>query len=241
MGLGRDDIRVLLADEQGLFREAVRIVLEAEPDVDVVAEAGDEATALEAAAALEPDVALVSMALGGYNGLATARSMSDLLPDCRVVMLTPREDATTLVDSFEAGASGSLSKQSPISELVEAIRAVHADGILVPPGSLPDIIRSLVGRRRDRDEATARYRKLTAREREVLGLLVTGADNVTIGRSLLISPQTARTHVQNILTKLRVHSRLEAAALVRQLRLRVPQDPSTSIVGSQSRMSDGVA
>jgi DNA-binding NarL/FixJ family response regulator len=238
---GRDDIHVLLADEQGLFREAVRIVLEAEPDVDVVAEAGDEATALEAAAELEPDVALVSTALGGQNGLATARSMSELLPDCRVVMLTPREDSATLADSFEAGASGSLSKQSPIAELVEAIHAVHANGILVPQGSLPDLIRSLVGRRRDRDEATARYRMLTAREREVLGLLITGADNETIGRSLLISPQTARTHVQNILAKLRVHSRLEAAALVRRFMWRDPPAPSASIDGSSSRMSDDVA
>src|SRR4051794_14786467 len=100
MAFGRDDIQVLLADEQGLFREAVRMVLEAQPDVEVVAEAGDEATALEAATQLEPDVALVSMALGGYNGLATARSISELLPDCRVVMLTPQADTATLVDAF---------------------------------------------------------------------------------------------------------------------------------------------
>jgi DNA-binding NarL/FixJ family response regulator len=241
MGFGRDDIHVLLADEQGLFREAVRIVLESQPDVAVVAEAGDEATALDAAAELKPDVALVSMALGGYNGLATARSISELLPDCRVVMLTPHADTATLVDAFEAGASGYLSKQSPIAELVDAIRAVHVHGILVPQGSLPDLIRSLVGRRRDRDETAARYGKLTAREREVLGLLITGADNETIGRSLLISPQTARTHVQNILAKLRVHSRLEAAALVRQLMWKDFSDPSRAIVASPSRMSDDVA
>jgi two-component system nitrate/nitrite response regulator NarL len=101
--------------------------------------------------------------------------------------------------------------------LADAIRAVHSQGILVPPGSMPGLIRSLVGRRRDRDETAARYGNLTAREREVLPLLITGADNETIGQALMISPQTATTHVQNILTKLRVHSRLEAAALVRQL------------------------
>jgi DNA-binding NarL/FixJ family response regulator len=248
MGSGRDNIHVLLADEQGLFREAVRIVLESQPDVEVVAEVGDEATALEAAAELEPDVALVSMALGGYSGLAAARSLSELLPDCRVVMLAPRTDMATLVDAFEAGARGYVSKQSPISDLVDAIRAVHVHGILVPQGGLPDLIRSLVGRRRDRDEATARYGKLTTREREVLGLLITGADNDTIGRSLLISPQTARTHVQNILAKLRVHSRLEAAALVRQLMWRESSEPSgaivdasSAIVGSSSRMDNDVA
>ena len=238
----REAIQVLLADEQGLFREAVRIVLTAQPDVDVVAEAGDEEAALTAVSEYEPDVALVSMALGGYNGLATARSISESLPDCRVVMLAPRADTATLVDAFEAGASGYLSKQSPISELVDAIRAVHSQGILVPPGSLPGLIRSLVGRRRDRDETAARYGKLTAREREVLSLLITGADNETIGQSLLISPQTARTHVQNILTKLRVHSRLEAAALVRQLMWRDFADPVVRIDGEpQPQMSNDVA
>ena len=237
---GRDAIQVLLADEQGLFREAVRIVLTAQPDVDVVAEAGDEETALQAVAEFVPDVALVSMALGGYNGLATARSISESLPDCRVVMLAPRADTATLVDAFEAGASGYLSKQSPISELVDAIRAVHSQGILVPPGSLPGLIRSLVGRRRDRDETAARYGKLTAREREVLSLLITGADNESIGQALLISPQTARTHVQNILTKLRVHSRLEAAALVRQLMWRDLADPVVRIDEAQPQMSNDV-
>ena len=240
-GAGRDSIHVLLADEQGLFREAVRIVLTAQPDVEVVAEAGDEEAALKAVVEFEPDVALVSMALGGYNGLATARSISESLPACHVVMLAPRADTTTLVDAFEAGASGYLSKQSPISELVESIRAVHLHGILVPPGSLPGLIRSLVGRRRDRDETAARYGKLTAREREVLSLLITGADNETIGQNLLISPQTARTHVQNILTKLRVHSRLEAAALVRQLMWRDLSDPIGRLDGAEPRLSNDVA
>jgi DNA-binding NarL/FixJ family response regulator len=239
---GRDAIQVLLADEQGLFREAVRIVLTAQPDVDVVAEAGDEEAALKAVAEFEPDVALVSMALGGYNGLSTARSISESLPDCRVVMLAPRADTATLVDAFEAGASGYLSKQSPIAELVDAIRAVHVQGILVPQGSLPGLIRSLVGRRRDRDETAARYGKLTAREREVLSLLITGADNEAIGQELLISPQTARTHVQNILTKLRVHSRLEAAALVRQLMWRDMSDPIVRLDGvPEPQMSNDVA
>ena len=241
MASERDSIHVLLADEQGLFREAVRIVLTAQPDVEVVAEAGDEEAALKAVTEFEPDVALVSMALGGYNGLATARSISESLPECRVVLLAPRSDPTTLVDAFEAGASGYLSKQSPISELVESIRAVHLHGILVPPGSLPALIRSLVGRRRDRDETAARYGKLTAREREVLSLLITGADNESIGQSLLISPQTARTHVQNILTKLRVHSRLEAAALVRQLMWRDLSDPIVRLDAPESQMNGDVA
>src|SRR6266516_4069093 len=146
------------------------------------------------------------MALNGYGGLAAARSISRDVPGCRVVILAPEEDASTLVDAMEAGASGYLSKESPVTDLVDAIRAVHANGILVPQRLLPALIKGLVGRRRDRDEVATRYAKLTTREREVLRLLVSGADNESIGRALVISPQTARTHVQNILTKLRVHS-----------------------------------
>jgi DNA-binding NarL/FixJ family response regulator len=239
-GAPGSDIRVLLADEQGLFREAVRIVLASQPDVDVVAEAGDRASAIEAATRLRPEVALVSFALGGYDGLGAAREISTAVPECRVVMLAPRLETGTLVDAFEAGASGYLSKESPIAELVDAIRSVVDNGLLVPPGTLPELIRSLVSRRRDRDETVERYGKLTAREREVLTLLIEGSDNDTIGRALLISPQTARTHVQNILTKLRVHSRLEAAALVREISWRDGGLVHRGVATSQ-RSSDGVA
>lgn len=240
-GSGGSDINVLLADEQGLFREAVRIVLAAQSDVVVVGEAGDQASAVAAATRLRPDVALISFALGGYEGLSAARAISESVPECQVVMLAPRADNATLVAAFESGASGYLSKESPIAELVEAIRAVHTDGVLVPAGALAQLIRSLVARRRDRDETAERYDKLTAREREVLELLVEGADNETIGRALLISPQTARTHVQNILSKLRVHSRLEAAALVRQLAWRDVAGPRTNGADTSLNFSDGVA
>jgi two-component system NarL family response regulator len=212
-----DQIDVLLADEQALFREAVHMILVGQPDLEVVAEAGDGLAAVEKAQRHQPDVALISMALDGFGGLAATRSISQSVAGCRVVVLVPEEDPVTLVDAMEAGASGYLSKESPVTDLVEAIRAVHVNGILVPQRLLPTLIRDLVGRRRDRDEASARYAKLTTREREVLRLLVRGADNEAIGRSLVISPQTARTHVQNILSKLRVHSRLEAAAFARRI------------------------
>lgn len=238
---GGVQIDVLLADEQGLFREAVRIILASQPDIEVVAEAGDGTAAVEAARRLEPDVALISMALDGYGGLATARAISKSVQRCRVVILAPQDDPGTLVDAIEAGASGYLSKESPVSDLVEAIRAVHLNGILVPQRMLPALIRALVGRRRDREEAAARYDKLTTREREVLRLLIQGADNDSIGRALLISPQTARTHVQNILAKLRVHSRLEAAAFVRQILWQDYVEPPAGVSATTSQRSNDVA
>jgi DNA-binding NarL/FixJ family response regulator len=211
------EIQVLLADEQPLFREAVRMILDGQPGFAVVAEAGDGAVAIEEARRRAPDVALVSIALSAYGGIATAKAISRSVPGCRVVILASKEDPSTLIDAMEAGASGYLSKESPVTDLVEAIRRVHLQGIIVPQRLLPDLIKGLVGRRRDRDDAAARYAKITAREHEVLRLLVRGADNESIARALVISPQTARTHVQNILTKLRVHSRLEAVAFARRM------------------------
>jgi DNA-binding NarL/FixJ family response regulator len=237
---GIDRIAVLLADEQGLFREAVRMVLAAQPDIEVVAEAGDGEAAVEQARLHKPDVALISSVLDGYGGFRGARAISEAVPQCRVLALTPQGDASTLADAFEAGASGHLSKESPVSQLVDAIRTVHRDGILVPPTELPGLIRALVRRRRDRDQIASRYDKLTDRERQVLGLLIEGSDNEAIGRALLISPQTARTHVQNILAKLEVHSRLEAAALVRQVLWNGLIEPPIGVAGGQS-LRNGVA
>jgi DNA-binding NarL/FixJ family response regulator len=216
LGSRTGQIQVLLADEQPLFREAVRMILDGQPGFDVVAEAGDGASALEEARRHAPDVALVSIALS-HGGIATARAISRSVPGCRVVILASKEDPSTLIDAMEAGASGYLSKESPVTDLVEAIRRVHLQGIIVPQRLLSDLIKGLVGRRRDRDDAAARYAKITTREHEVLRLLVRGADNESIARALVISPQTARTHVQNILTKLRVHSRLEAVTFARRM------------------------
>jgi DNA-binding NarL/FixJ family response regulator len=235
-------IGVLLADEQGLFRETVRIILGTRTDLEVLAEAGDGASAVEAARKHHPDVALISLGLDGYEGLAVVRSISQTVPTCRVVVLAPTEDAAALADAMEAGASGYLSKERPVTDLVETIRAVDLHGILIPQSMLSALIRGLVGRRREREEAVARYEKLTSREREVLELLIQGADNESIGRTLLISPQTARTHVQNILAKLRVHSRLEAAAFVRKIHWRELMEPAGTLGSSSTdRSNDDVA
>ncbi|MDP9330322.1 MAG: response regulator transcription factor [Actinomycetota bacterium] len=234
-------IYVLLADEQPLFREAVRMILAGQPDLVVVAAVGDSDSAVEEARLHEPDVALISIALNGSGGFAAARAISQTVPQCRVLILAAEEELTTLVDSMEAGASGYLSKESPVADLVEAIRSVHLNGIIVPQKMLPALIRGLVKRRRDRDEAAARYAKLTTREREVLRLLVHGAGNESIGRALVISPQTARTHVQNILDKLRVHSRLEAVAFARQMAGEASLNPPSAVYDAARQEKDDVA
>jgi DNA-binding NarL/FixJ family response regulator len=209
-------LRVLLADEQSLFREAVKVVLSSEGDLDVVAEARDGVQAVAEAERTQPDVALLDADLPNCDGIRATHLILARVPGCRVIVFSGQEDERVLLEAMEAGASGYLSKEAPLAELIEATRAVHRGEALVPPRMLGALLQRVIHRRRERDEAIRRMTNLTRREREVLALLAQGADNDLIAQRLVISPETARTHVQNVLGKLHVHSRLEAAAFVTQ-------------------------
>lgn len=211
-----DQIRLLIADEQSLFREAVRVVLENETDMNVVGDAREGLQAVAAARRTLPDVAIVDAALPNGDGFRVTSLLRSVIPACKVLILSGSDHERALIATFEAGADGFLMKSSPLAELVRATRAVHTGDTFVPPNLLGPLIRSLMRRRTEQDEALRRAARLTRREREVLALLADGPDNDAIAQSLVISPQTARTHVQNVLSKLGVHSRLEAAAFVRQ-------------------------
>ncbi|MFB3737386.1 MAG: response regulator [Candidatus Velamenicoccus archaeovorus] len=208
-------MRILLADEQALFREAVRVVLESEGDLEVVASVRDGGQAVAEAERMLPDVALIDAGLKN-EGIRATRLIRQRVPQCEVVILSSREEADVLEQALEAGARGYVSKTSPVDELLEVTRAVHLGETLVPQRMLGDLLGRLLQRRREQSEALRRISLLTRREREVLGLLVKGAGTEAIARALVISPQTARTHIQNILAKLGVHSRLEAAAIANE-------------------------
>ena len=216
MAAVEQQVRVLLADEQALFREAVRVVLSSQDDLEVVSEAKDGQQAVSEALRVRPDVALVGVSLPNGDGINTTAQIVDRVPSCRVIVFSGQEDESVLLDALEAGAAGYLSKESPLTELIEATRAVHRGEALVPPRMLGAVLQRLIHRRRERDAALRRLANLTRREREVLGLLAQGGDNDDIAQRLVISPETARTHIQNLLGKLGVHSRLEAAAFVTQ-------------------------
>lgn len=216
MANGQDGVRILLADGQSLFREAVKVVLESEPGLEVVAEASDGLEAVAEAERTRPNVALVDLNLPNGDGIRATDLITEQVPDCRVVVLADEEDERVLVDAIEAGASGYMTKECALSELIEATRVIHAGETLIPRRMLGPLLSRLILRRREQDEALRRAARLTRREKEVLALLAEGADNDTIAQRLVISPQTARTHIQNVLAKLGVHSRLEAAAFVMQ-------------------------
>jgi DNA-binding NarL/FixJ family response regulator len=209
-------VRVLLADAHSLFREALSAALGSQPDLAVVAEAEDGLEAVGEAARAEPEVAVLDADLPNCDGVRATRLIRDRVPGCRVVLLAAEEEQDTLADAIDAGVNAYVTKASPLTDLVDAIRAVHRGDTLVPARMLGGLLDRLVNRRREQSEAVRRMGRLTPREREVLALLAQGGDNDTIARDLVISPQTARTHIQNVLVKLGVHSRLEAAALAIQ-------------------------
>jgi two-component system NarL family response regulator len=209
-------IRVLLADEQSLFREAMRSVLDNEDDIEVVADAGNGFSAIAEAGRMRPDVAVLDAGLQNCSGIRAAEKISEHTPECRVIVMSAEENDEILLQAVKAGASAYITKSAPLVDLIEGVRATHRGETVVPPLMLGRLLERLVRRRHEEDEALRLIGKLTPREREVLELLAQGADNEKIAVTLVISPQTARTHVQNIVSKLGLHSRLEAAMFARK-------------------------
>lgn len=209
-------VRVLLADEHSLFREAVKVALESHGGFHVVGEARDGLQAVAEAERLRPDLVILDVDVPNCDGIRATQMVKQRVPSCRVMLLSEEEDENILIEALEAGASGYVTKGSPLVELIDAARVVHTGDTLIPPRMLRTLLLRLIRRRREEDEAVRRMSRLTRRQREVLALLTRGADNDAIAQALVISPQTARTHIQNVLGKLGVHSRLEAAAFVVQ-------------------------
>jgi DNA-binding NarL/FixJ family response regulator len=210
-----EKLRVLIATEHGLVRDALRAALEQEQDLTVVGEATNGAAAIAAVAEQAPDVAVLSADLPNLDGIRTSCLIKERVPECAIIVLTDAHDDQRLVtDGLYCGARGYLTKECSISELVNAIRAVAHGETLIPPAVLGPLLTDLIDRRREHDGALMRLSQLSAREREVLGLVAQGAKTSQIADFLFISPETARTHVQNILGKLGLHSRLEAATFV---------------------------
>ncbi len=201
-------IRVLLVDDQHLIRAGLKMLCEAEPDLEVVGEADNGRDAVALAARLAPDVVVMDLRMPGVDGItATGRILAER-PATRVLVLTTFGDDDHLYPALTAGACGFLLKDAPPADLLDGIRRAAA-------GDSPfsqDVLRRLV--RRAVDARTGGPRPvpgLTAREREVLCGLVRGDDTKKLARTMGIASATARCHVQNVLTKLGAHSRLEAA------------------------------
>jgi DNA-binding NarL/FixJ family response regulator len=217
-------IRILIASEHALLRQAVSVAFATEGDLSVVAEVDTPSLAVVEARRLEPDVVLIDL---GQSDDARFKAVADIRhdhPNCGLLVLVDEEGLPSLVKSLESGATGYIAKTATLDQLVAGTRAVVEGAMVIPPSMIGSLVGSLLQRQREVDGAWMVINRLTRREREVLVLVSEGAHTRDIAQILAISPQTARTHVQNILGKLGVHSRLEAAALTRQSRIQAELD-----------------
>jgi DNA-binding NarL/FixJ family response regulator len=211
-------IRVLLADDQALVRAGFRLILSAEPDMQVVAEAGDGAAALAAALETAPDVVLMDIRMPELDGIEATRRLVPQLPATRVVMLTTFDLDDYVVDAFRAGASGFLLKTTPPEHLVAAVRAVHAGDALLAPSST----RRLIERSARPLARAAALDGLTGREHDVLTLLARGLSNAEIAAELVVEPSTVKSHVASLLTKLSLRDRVQAVVFAYESGLITP-------------------
>ncbi len=205
-------IRVLIADDHALFRRGLRTVLELDGDIVVVDEAGDGIAAVERAEACVPDVVLMDVRMPRRTGIEACQLIKDRVPSTRIVMLTMSDEESDLFDAVRAGANGYVLKDVPGEEIAAGIRAVMGGDSLISPSMASKLLAEFAQlRRRDADDAVTHLPKLTEREIEVLGLVARGLGNREIGKELFISENTVKNHVRNILEKLQLNTRMEAA------------------------------
>lgn len=201
-------IRVLLADDHTILRAGLRMMLNAQPDIEVVGEASDGRQAITEAQRLVPEVILMDITMPECNGIEATRQVKRLLPDVRVLVLTMHENEEYLFQVLRAGASGYMLKEAADTELISAIRVVSSGRFYLSPSAQTMMVSDYLQRVRTGEERDS-YGALTEREREILKLVAEGYTNNQIAERLFISPKTVDTHRTHIMDKLNLHSRAE--------------------------------
>ncbi|MFD8206588.1 response regulator [Streptomyces sp. NPDC059695] len=198
-------IRVLLVDDHQVVRRGLRTFLEVQDDIEVVGEASDGAEGVARAEELRPDVVLMDVKMPGTDGIEALKRLRALANPARVLIVTSFTEQRTVVPALRAGASGYVYKDVDPDALAGAIRSVHAGHVLLQP----EVAGALLAQ--DESQGSGRGSTLTEREREVLGLIADGRSNREIARALVLSEKTVKTHVSNILMKLDLADRTQAA------------------------------
>jgi len=214
-------IRVLIADDQALVRTGFRVILDAEPDLEVVGEAGDGRETVELVPQKRPDVVLMDIRMPNLDGIEATRRLTALPRAPRVLMLTTFDLDEYVYEALRAGASGFLLKDAGADELLHAVRVVAAGEALLSPSITRRLIADYA-RRPPASEQPAALADLTPRELEVLRLLARGLSNGEIARELVLGEATVKTHVARVFQKLDLHDRAQAVVLAYETGLVIP-------------------
>ncbi len=211
-------IRVLIVDDHVVFSEALATILGIEPEIEVVGKGGTVQQAISLARTLQPDVVLLDIHMPDGSGIEAVAAIKQDRPQSQVVILTSDEDESVLRSAVQAGVTGYLSKHESAAQVVQAVRSAARGEALIAPYMLARLLHGL-----QKKDEPGPATPLTKRELEVLRELSLGHDNDAAAIALKMSPNTVRTHVQNILAKLKVHSKLEAVSYgIREGWIRIP-------------------
>ena len=207
-----DPIRVLVADDHALYRRGLEMVLNQEPGIEIIGEASDGAEAIRRAEELLPDVVLMDVRMPRRSGIEACMAIKELVPSTKIIMLTISDEETDLYEAVRAGANGYLLKDVPGEEIADGLRAVQSGQSLISPSMASKLLSEFATMIKKHEERPAMpVPRLTERELEVLKLVARGMANKDIAGELFISENTVKNHVRNILEKLQLHSRMEAA------------------------------
>ena len=223
-------IRLLVVDDHPVVRAGLRLLLDAESDMDVVGEAIDGTMAVDLALELRPDVVVMDLTMGGLDGLAATRAIKDRLPDTKLVVLTIHDDEEYLRRALEAGATGYVLKEAADTEIAVAIRVVHRGEVFIYPSFTKVLLGDLIQAKEPDERAWSNsYELLSQREKEVLRLVALGDTNREIAERLFLSVRTVETYRARLMEKLNLKSRGELVryALRKGLRPDGIEDPST--------------
>ncbi len=213
-------IRVFLLDDHEVVRRGLRDLLGAEPDIEVVGEAGSSEQALIRGPALRPDVAVLDIRLPDGDGITVCRELRSRMPGLACLMLTSFDEEDALLDAIMAGAAGYVLKQIKGSDLISAVRTVASGQSLLDPATTARLMRSLRGPEAGAETEAAedaRLSSLNERERAILGLIGEGLTNRQIGKQLYLSEKTVKNHISRLLAKLGVERRVQAAVIAAQV------------------------
>lgn len=213
-------IRILLVDDQTMFRDGLRVLLSSQADFQIVGEAADGEEALIKAAVLKPQVVLMDLRMPILDGAAATRRLRASQPDCKVIVLTTFDEDEAIFDGLRSGATGYLLKDAPTDKLYEAIRAAARGESFLQPSVAARVVAEFARLSEQKPAwAQALAEPLSARELEILRLLANGATNREIAAQLVLAEGTVKNHVTNILNKLEVSDRMKAAVRARELGL----------------------